>query len=111
MSLEICRMVHIECAVDVLQRGASSQRRGVNFRIVGLVHSAASGLQAVVRLKTVIAGGIFIAQLVDGKAVLLRCFKSCRCVFLYRHSGSRRFLRDLGLHLRLVVLQALVEVG
>ena len=111
MSLEICRMVHIECTVDVLQCGTRSQRRGVYFRIVGLVHGPASGLQAVVRFKTVIAGGIFIAQLVDGKAVLLRCFKACRCVFLYGHSSSSRFLRDLGLHLCLVVLQALVKVS
>ena len=58
-------MVHVERAVEVLQRGASSQRRGVNLRIVGLVHGQTSGLQAVVGLKTVIAGGIFIAQLVD----------------------------------------------
>jgi len=49
--------------------------------------------------------------LVDGKAVLLRCFKICRRVFLYGHSGSGRFLRDLGLHLCLVALQTLVEVG
>ena len=111
MPVEVCRMVHIECAVDVLQRGTSSQRRGVYFRIVGLVHSPASGLQAVVWLKTVIAGGIFIAQLVDGKAVLLWCLKTCRCVFLYGHSGSSRFLRDLGLHLCLVILQALVKVS
>ena len=111
VSLEICRIVHIECAVDVLQRGASSQRRGVYFRIVGLVHGQTGSLQAIVGLKTVIAGGIFIAQLVDGKAVLLRCFKACRCVFLYGHSGSSGFLHDLGLHLRLVILQALVEVG
>ena len=111
MSLEICRMVHIECAVDVLQRGASSQRCGVYFRIVGLVHGQTSGLQAVVGLKTVIAGGIFIAQLVDGKAVLLRCFKACRCVFLYGHSSIGSFLRDLGLYLCLIVLQGLVKVG
>ena len=104
-------MVHIECTVDVLQRGASSQRRGIHLHIVCLIHGSASGLQAVVGLKTVIAGGIFIAQLVDGKAVLLRCLKTCRCVFLYGHSGSGRFLRDLGLHLCLVVLQTLVEVG
>ena len=58
-------MVYIECTVDVLQCGTHSQRRGVYFRIVGLVHGPASGLQAVVGLKTVIAGGIFIAQLVD----------------------------------------------
>ncbi len=65
VSLEICRIVHIECAVDVLQRGASSQRRGVHLRIVGLIHGQTGSLQAVVGLKTVIAGGIFIAQLVD----------------------------------------------
>ena len=111
VSLEICRMVHIECTVDVLQCGASSQRRGVYFRIVGLVHGQTGSLQAVVGLKTVITGGIFIAQLVDGKAVLLRCFKACRCVFLYGHSGGRRFLLDLGLYLRLVILQAPVKVG
>ena len=52
VSLEICRMVHIECAVDVLQRGASSQRRGVYFRIVGLVHGQTGSLQAVVGFKT-----------------------------------------------------------
>ena len=104
VSLEICRIVHIECAVDVIQRGASSQRRGVYFRIVGLVHGQTGSLQAVVGLKTVIAGGIFIAQLVDGKAVLLRCFKACRRVFLYGHSGSSRFLLDLGLYLCLIVL-------
>ena len=111
VSLEICRMVHIECAVDVLQRGASSQRRGVYFRIIGLVHGQTGSQQAVVGLKTVIAGGILVAQLVDGKAVLLWCFKACRCVFLYGHSGSSRFLRDLGLHLRLVIMQALVKVS
>ena len=104
-------MVHVERAVEVLQRGASSQRRGVNLRIVGLVHGQTSGLQAVVGLKTVIAGGIFIAQLVDGKAVLLRCFKACRCVFLYGHSSIGSFLRDLGLYLCLIVLQGLVKVG
>ena len=104
-------MVHVERAVEVLQRGASSQRRGIHLHIVCLIHGQTGSLQAVVGLKTVIAGGIFIAQLVDGKAVLLWCLKTCRCVFLYGHSGSRRFLRDLGLHLRLVVLQALVEVG
>jgi len=104
-------MVHIECAVDVLQRGASSQRRGVYFRIIGLVHGQTGSQQAVVGLKTVIAGGILVAQLVDGKAVLLWCFKACRCVFLYRHSSIGRFLRDLCLQLRLVVLQALVKVG
>ncbi len=111
MSLKVCRMIHIECAVDVLQRGASSQRCGVHLCIVGLVHGQSCGLQAVVGIKTVIAGGIFIAQLVDGKAALLRCFKACRCVFLYGHSGSSRFLRDLGLHLCLVILQALVKVS
>ena len=104
-------MVYIECAVDVLQRGTSSQRRGVYFRIVGLVHGQTGSLQAVVGLKTVIAGGIFIAQLVDGKAVLLRCFKACRCVFLYGHSSIGSFLRDLGLYLCLIVLQGLVKVG
>ena len=111
VSLEICRIVHIECAVDVLQRGASSQRCGVYFRIVGLIHGQTGSLQAVVGLKTVIAGGIFIAQLVDGKTVLLRCLKACRRIFLNRHSSSGRFLRDLCLHLRLVVLQALVKAG
>ena len=65
MPLKVCRMVYIECAVDVLQRGTSSQRRGIHLHIVCLIHSPASGLQAVVWLKTVIAGGIFIAQLVD----------------------------------------------
>ena len=111
MSFEVCRIVHIECAVDVLQRGTSSQRRGVYFRIVGLIHGQTGSLQAVVRFKTVNAGGILIAQLVNGKAVLLRCLKTCRRVFLYGHSDSGRFLRDLGLHLCLVVLQTLVEVG
>ena len=104
-------MVHIECTVDVLQCGTRSQRRGVHLCIVGFVHGPASGLQAVVGLKTVITGGILIAQLVNGKAVLLWCLKTCRCVFLYGHSGGRRFLRDLGLYLRLVILQALVKVG
>ena len=68
-------------------------------------------MQAVVRFKTVITGGILITQLIDGKTVLLRCFKACRCVFLYGHSGSSRFLRDLGLNLCLVILQALVKVS
>ena len=83
MPLEICRMVHIECAVDVLQCSSSSQRRRVNFCIVCLVYGPASSLQAVIRLKTVIAGGIFITQLVDGKTVLLRGLKTCRSIFLY----------------------------
>ena len=104
-------MVYIECAVDVLQRGTSSQRRGIHLHIVCLIHGSASGLQAVVGLKTVITGGILIAQLVNGKAVLLRCLKTCRCIFLHRHSSIGRFLRDLGLYLRLVVLQALVKVS
>ena len=111
VSLEVCWMVYIECAVDVLQRGTSSQRRGIHLHIVCLIHGSSSGLQAVVRLKTIITGGSLIAQLVDGKAVLLRGLKACRRVFLYGHSGDRRFLRDLGLYLRLVVLQALVKVG
>ena len=50
-------------------------------------------------------------RLISKLSKLLRCFKSCRCVFLYRHSGSGRFLRDLGLHLCLVILQALVKVS
>ena len=104
-------MVHIECTVDVLQCGTRSQRRGVHLCIVGFVHGPASGLQAVVGLKTIITGGILIAQLVNGKAVLLWCLKTCRCVFLYSHSGSRRFLLNLGLHLCLVILQALVKVS
>ena len=44
MSPEICRVVDVECAVNILQRRASIQRCRINKVIVGPVHGQPCGL-------------------------------------------------------------------
>ena len=111
MSLEICRMVDVECTVNVLQRGFAIQRCGVNKVIVGPVHRAARGLQAIIGFKPIVPRFITTLDLINRKAVLLRRFIASRRIFLHSHTGCGGLLRDLGLHLFLIVLQGLVKVG
>lgn len=65
MSLEICRMVNVECTVNVLQRGFAIQRCGVNKVIVAPVHRAACGLQAVIGFKPIVPHFITTLDLID----------------------------------------------
>ena len=111
MSLEICRMFDVECTVNVLQRGLAIQRRGVNKVIVGPVHRAARGLQAIIGFKPIVPRFITTLDLIDRKAVLLRRFIASRRIFLHGHTGCGGLLCDLALHLLLVVLQGLVKIG
>ena len=104
-------MVNVECAVDVLQRGLAIQRRGINKVIVGPIHRAARGLQAIKGFKPIVPRFITTLDLIDRKAVLLRRFIASRRIFLHGHTGCGGLLCDLGLHLLLVVLQGLVKVG
>ena len=111
MSLKVCRMVDVECAVDVFQRGLAIQRRGVNKVIVGPVHRAARGLQAIIGFKPIVPRFITTLDLIDRKVVLLRRFIASRRIFFHGHTGCGGLLCDLGLHLLLVVLQGLVKIG
>ena len=111
MSLKVFWVVDIKCAVNVLQRGVLIQRRSINKVIVGPIYGQPCGLQTLVWFKPIVAGFLPASELIDRKGVLLGRFIASRRIFLYGHTGCCGLLRNLGLYLRFVVLQGLVEVG